>query len=521
MKFDRWSVSTKLWTTVGGLLTMMFALSLWTHVTATRAARDALRAMQEYENRIGLAVQWKGMTEAVGERVLASSTSVDEEISRQFETRMKEGISHITKVQAEIVKLSQSDADKEILGRIAAIRAEMLAHNKRAREIKLSGNVVALRDFVRQDYMPAITRYLALLDAFVQLQRSQGETAGKLVQEERDQLNRWIWVLQCTALLLGLVLAFLLTRSITRPLQLAVDMTNAVAKGDLTVTSNESRRDEFGDLLRAVSGMAAKLRGLVGEVRESVDSITIASREISQGNQHLSTRTEQAASSLGETAATMAQFTGTVSQATDTARQANDLAVSAAQAAERGGTVVGDVVASMNRIGESARHINDIVGVIDSIAFQTNILALNAAVEAARAGEQGRGFAVVAGEVRALAHRSAEAAKEIKGLIETSVQAAQDGASQVGHAGQVMDDIMASVHKVSSLINDITASSAEQRDGIVQVNEAVNHLDQMTQQNAALVEEATATAAALNDEARRLSEMIVVFNVGEATHALH
>ncbi|PIF37972.1 methyl-accepting chemotaxis protein [Delftia sp. 60] len=519
MKFDQWSVSAKLWGTLGGLLAMMLAVSLWAQFAAARAMDHGMQTLSEYESRISLAIQWKGATETTGERVLASNASTDEELTRLLDGRVKEGSALITKLQAEIVK-GASDADKAALERIAAIRAEVLALNKRAREIKLTGDAAAFRKFVQQQYLGAIGRYVDSLEVFVQLQRSQRDAAREQAQAARQQASVLAWIVQGVVLLAGLALALVLTRAITRPLERAVQLTDAIAQGDLTVSADDSRKDEFGHLLRSVSGMAARLRGLVTEVRDSVHSISTASTEIAAGNHNLSSRTEQTASNLEETAASMEQLTATVGQAADTARQANHLAGSAAQAAERGGAVVGHVVASMDRIGDSARRISDIIGVIDSIAFQTNILALNAAVEAARAGEQGRGFAVVAGEVRALAHRSAEAAKEIKVLISTSVDAAQEGSAQVAQAGQVMDDIVGSVRKVSDMIGEITASSTEQRDGIGQVNQAVSQLDQMTQQNAALVEESAAAAAALSDQAQRLSGMVAVFKVGHAVPAL-
>jgi methyl-accepting chemotaxis protein len=257
--------------------------------------------------------------------------------------------------------------------------------------------------------------------------------------------------------------------------------------------------------------MQNSLSRIVGEVRNSTDSIGTASQQIASGNQDLSARTEQAASNLQETAASMEQLTSTVRQSADAARQANQLAASAAEIAVRGGQVVGQVVTTMDEINHSSKKISDIIGVIDGIAFQTNILALNAAVEAARAGEQGRGFAVVAGEVRNLAQRSAEAAKEIKGLIGASVDKVEAGSKLVADAGQTMSEIVGSVQRVSDIIGEITAASGEQSDGIGQVNVAVTQLDQMTQQNAALVEESAAAAESLKDQAQRLAQVIQIF----------
>jgi methyl-accepting chemotaxis protein len=265
--------------------------------------------------------------------------------------------------------------------------------------------------------------------------------------------------------------------------------------------------------MSALADMQTSMRQLVEQVQESSACIQVASSEVAQGNQDLSTRTEHAASNLQETADSMEQLTGTVQQSVDAARQANQLAASAAEIAVRGGEVVSQVVTTMDEIQHSSRKINDIIGVIDGIAFQTNILALNAAVEAARAGEQGRGFAVVAGEVRILAQRSAQAAREIKSLIGTSVDRVESGTRLVADAGQTMSEIVSSVQRVSDIIGEITAASGEQSDGIGQVNAAVTQLDQMTQQNAALVEESAAAAESLRDQARRLNEVVATFQI--------
>ncbi|WP_417282949.1 methyl-accepting chemotaxis protein [Comamonas sp.] len=513
MQFNQWRVSTKLWSTLGGLLVMMLAVSLWAQHTAGQTMQAGMRTQADFDSRINLALQWKGATETTGERVLTSNVTADEELTALMDERVKAGVGINSQLQAQVVKLAQSDADKKALEQISAVRTEVLALNKQAREIKQTGDIAALRNFIQQQYLGAITRYVDSLQAFVKLQEQQRDAANLLTQQAQQHAAWWAWAVQGVVLLAGLGLALALTRSITRPLAEAVELTHAIAQGDLTVTANGARQDEFGHLLNAVSAMATRLRGLVSDVRDSVHSISTASSEIASGNHDLSSRTEQTASNLEETAASMEQLTATVAQSADTARQATHLAGNAAQAAQRGGTVVESVVSSMSRISESAHRISDIIGVIDSIAFQTNILALNAAVEAARAGEQGRGFAVVASEVRALAHRSAEAAKEIKTLIGTSVDAAQEGAEQVSQAGLVMEDIVSSVRKVSDMIGEISASSTEQRDGISQVNQAVTHLDQMTQQNAALVEESTAAAVSLHDQTQRLTSMVAVFKV--------
>jgi methyl-accepting chemotaxis protein len=303
------------------------------------------------------------------------------------------------------------------------------------------------------------------------------------------------------------------SRSITSPIAYAQTLAKAIASGDLTRTVRHEGQDEAAELLRALDSMQEALRRLIGEVGDSAESIQTASSEIASGSSDLSNRTEQTASNLQETASSMEQLTGNVAQSADAARQANQLATSAADVAHRGGEVVAKVVATMDDIHASSRKIADIIGVIDGIAFQTNILALNAAVEAARAGDQGRGFAVVAGEVRSLAQRSAEAAREITGLIGTSVAKVGTGSRLVQEAGSTMTEIVASVQRVSDIIGEITAATAEQSSGIGQINGAIAQLDQMTQQNAALVEESAAAAESLKEQAERLSQVVGTFRL--------
>ncbi len=323
-----------------------------------------------------------------------------------------------------------------------------------------------------------------------------------------------VWALMAVAVaLLAVGLFLMLRRGVSRPLRDLTQAITLVAQGDLTQVFHTTRRDEIGALVQEVEGMRQRYTQMLQQVRTAVDSIGTASAEIASGNQDLSARTEATASSLAQTAQSMDQLTTTVRQSADAARQANQLANTAAKVAARGGQVVGEVVTTMGEINQSSRKIADIIGVIDSIAFQTNILALNAAVEAARAGEQGRGFAVVASEVRSLAGRSADAAKEIKQLINASVERVESGARLVHNAGTTMDEIVGSVQRVGHIIGEITAASGAQSDGIGQVNTAVNQLDQMTQQNAALVEESAAAAHSLREQATRLAGAVQVFKL--------
>ena len=314
-------------------------------------------------------------------------------------------------------------------------------------------------------------------------------------------------------LLLGLVLAGWITRSITAPLQQALRVAQSVAAGDLRSRVQVTSHDEAGQLLQALSDMNASLTGIVQEVRRGSDTIATATSQIAAGNLDLSSRTEEQAAALEQTTASMQELSGTVQQNFASGKMANELAESASQVAVRGGDVVGQVVHTMEAINTSSRKIADIIGVIDSIAFQTNILALNAAVEAARAGEQGRGFAVVASEVRALAGRSAEAAKEIKHLIATSVDNVAQGCTQVEKAGSTMDEIVVSVRRVSDIMGEISSASSDQTHGIEQINQAMVQMDQVTQSNAALVEEAAAAAQSLERQAQALVHTVSVFRL--------
>ena len=320
-------------------------------------------------------------------------------------------------------------------------------------------------------------------------------------------------VLIVAALAAGGALAFYLTRSTVRPLTDMVGVASRVAEGDLTVDIDTSRRDELGQLAQALSAMQGALNRSLSTVRTSAESIAMSSGEVAAGSSDLSARTEQMASSLEETSATMQALTDTVRMNADATRQASQLALNASQVADRGGVVVSEVVSTMDQINASSRKIADIIGTIDGIAFQTNILALNAAVEAARAGEQGRGFAVVAGEVRSLAQRSAEAAREIKGLIGSSVERVEAGARLVGDAGETMREIVAAVQRVTDIIQEISSATQEQSTSLMEVGQAVRRLDEVTQQNAALVEESSAASESLREQAGSLQHVVAQFRL--------
>jgi methyl-accepting chemotaxis protein-1 (serine sensor receptor) len=359
-------------------------------------------------------------------------------------------------------------------------------------------------------YLPAQKNMQALVR--LQLDVAKAEYDAALARYERTR-NLSVALIVIGALA-GAGLAAWLIRGIGTSLAEAVRVARGVAAGDLTQTVHIERRDEIGELLGALQSMTASLADIVGDVRGGTDTIATASRQIAAGNRDLSARTEQQASSLEETAASMEELTSAVKNNADNARQANGLADAARGVAERGGAVIDDVVGTMGEIRDASRRIAEIIGVIDGIAFQTNILALNAAVEAARAGEQGRGFAVVASEVRNLAQRSAGAAREIKGLIESSVARVETGGRLVEQAGATMREIVDSVRRVTDIMGEITSASVEQTAGIGQINVAVAQMDQVTQQNAALVEEAAAATGAMHEQAQRLAASVSVFRVG-------
>ena len=487
-------------------------------IACARMARTAegLAELSRLEQRDGIARAWVGKTQLNLVRTIAiAKASGQPDVDRFFAPQIKRTSAEIGALQKTMERTIVDDEGKALLAAVAgkrlaylALREELFARVKQA-------DMPATESVLDGKLLPASEAYLDAMRAVQAHEAALAAAEAEQLLAGIQRANRVLLVLLGVGVLVGSALAYLITRSITVPLRQGVDAANAMAGGDLSQPLDCAHRDEFGELLRAIGQMQGSLHRVVGQVRRSTDSIGTASAEIATGNQNLSSRTEQAASNLQRAASSMEQLTGTVRQSADSARHANQLAASAAEAAARGGAVVSQVVATMNDINTASKKIADIIGVIDGIAFQTNILALNAAVEAARAGEQGRGFAVVASEVRSLARRSAEAAREIKSLIGASVEKVEGGSRLVADAGRTMTEIVSSVQRVSDIIGEISAATAEQSQGIGEVNGSVSQLDRMTQQNAALVEESAAAGESLREQAANLSKVVATFRLDD------
>ena len=446
-------------------------------------------------------------------RTTAIAKSADASLATFFAEEAATSTRNSSALQQKIEPLIESDDEKQLWEGIRKARGEYLRTRDGIFKAKQEGNVEVANKIFAQEFVPSTRQFIDQITRLSDLQRADIDARAAEIESAYGAANLWMIVIGSLAVVSGLLLAVLLTRSITRPLSDAVRVARTVAANDLTSTIVVSSRDEIGQLMRALESMNANLAGTVARIRTGVDSIASASGEIAAGNTDLSSRTEQQAASLEETAASMEQLSSTVKQNADSAKQANQLAAAASETASRGGATVSEVVSTMNAISASSVKISDIVSVIDGIAFQTNILALNAAVEAARAGEQGKGFAVVAAEVRTLAQRSAQAAKEIKVLIEDTVQKIGQGSGSAERAGTTMQEIVSSVQRVTDIMGEIAAASAEQADGIEQVNRAVSQMDEVTQQNAALVEEAAAAAGSMQDQAADLTRAVSAFRL--------
>ena len=515
MKISDVKIGTRLGAAFGAVLLLMVAmigLAIWDFSNIAKAKNEMTAAAYKHQ----LAGEWlKGIaTNAV--RTYARVRIDDPEDQRYFDAEMKAVSARVSAIQKELEPLITDDTGKGLFAEVGTRRKTYASIRDNIFALKAGSEASkeTIHAIVSAKMLPAMNAYIQSVEEVAVHQKAELAKADATIETVNARASTRLMALGAAALLVGSVMAWVLSRSITRPLARAVMLAETVAKGDLRTEIDANSRDEVGQLLAALKRMNASLLTTVAEVHSGTDMISTASQQIAAGNLDLSARTEQQASALEETASSMEELTGTVKQNADNARQANNLAASASAVAVKGGAVVSQVVDTMAAINVSSRKIVDIIGVIDGIAFQTNILALNAAVEAARAGEQGHGFAVVASEVRNLAQRSAAAAKEVKTLINDSVEKVDAGGKLVDQAGSTMAEIVQSITRVTDIMSEIAAATLEQTAGIEQINMAIAQMDEVTQQNAALVEEAAAAAGSLQDQATSLARVVSVFNIG-------
>ncbi|QAU34102.1 methyl-accepting chemotaxis protein [Janthinobacterium sp. 17J80-10] len=516
MKLANWKIGTRLglgFTLVLALMLALVAIAVTGASVLEKSTRDLLdKEWVKVEAANMINVYTRANANLTMELFFSSSRTQRDNRREKIEGNKKA----IAEALGTLDKLVILPKGQEMLTRIKQQRGQFVASFTRVDRLIEDDRKTEAQDLLTAETLPALETLQAAVNDLAGFQKQLAESRANDVSQLVERATILVVSLGGGALLLAVVLAWLITRSITRPIHAAVNAASAVAAGDLCRHIEVTSTDETGQLLGALKSMNDSLATIVGHVRSGTDTVSTASAQIAAGTLDLSSRTEAQAGSLEETAAAMEELTSTVKQNADNATQANTLASSACEVARKGGKVVAEVVATMDMINQSSRKIADIIGVIDGIAFQTNILALNAAVEAARAGEQGRGFAVVATEVRSLAQRSATAAREIKGLIGESMERVDAGCQLVGQAGSTMDEILVSIRHVTDIMGEIASASVEQTSGIGQISRAISQMDQVTQQNSALVEESAAAAESLKEEARNLAQAVSVFKFDQA-----
>ena len=500
---------------------LVLAISLATSITAIcllqSTAETTRSMMQQPLAKERMISDWYRNIYAGIRRTSAIARSSDASLSEFFAADQAASTKSSAELKKAIEPLLTSAREQALYKKIIGWRERYLQARADIMKLKGAGQGEQAGRILEEIYLPASVEYIKLMQELLDIQRGEIDRLAHNIDAMSARSRNAMIVLSATLVLIGLLCAWRLTLGITRPLNDAVAIARRVAAGDLTAHIMPMTRDEIGQLLSALQDMSTSLQRVVGGIRNGTETISLASGEIASGNADLSSRTELQAASLERTAGTMNELTTTVKRNAQNAEEANRLAISASSLASRGGEVVSEVVENMRSIKSSSDQIVDIIGVIDSIAFQTNILALNAAVEAARAGEEGRGFAVVAAEVRTLAQRCAAAAKEIKALISDSAVRVDAGNRLVHQAGGTMSEIVTSVRQFAELMQEITMASQNQSRGIEQINRSVGEMDQMTQQNAALVEEAAAAAASLKDQAITLAQAVSLFRIDDRT----
>jgi methyl-accepting chemotaxis protein len=523
MIFDRLTVAKRLFVGFGLILAIVVVVTA-VAIARVQAIDAALNANSEEHAAIqGVAINFRGSAHdrsiAIRDVVLSASPADRAREVAAIDELARHYAKSAEPLESLIARSAQADRLNALYGAIRAIEAQAVATTRSIVQRVEEGDVAGARTLLWSQAKPQYLTWLASIDALIDFEEGLIQAGNRTALAQAGGFLTVMLSALAVSLLCGLGLAWTISRSIVRQLGAEpADLGNAarrVSDGDLSPVPGAAEAPA-GSVLASLGAMQASLANVVGQVRDASDSIANGSAEIASGNADLSQRTEQQASNLQATASSMEQMNAAVRNAAENARQATQLAASASDAAQKGGEVVGQVVTTMGDITTSSRKISDIIGVIDGIAFQTNILALNAAVEAARAGDQGRGFAVVASEVRSLAQRSANAAKEIKQLIGVSVEKVETGARLVGEAGSTMDDLVAQVRRVADLIAEISASAREQTGGIGLVSEALTQIDKSTHQNAALVEESAAAADSLKQQAGRLAEVVRVFRLDPA-----
>jgi methyl-accepting chemotaxis protein len=481
----------------------MSALNTNTEVIVNEKVSSLTNAMEMRE---------VGWSIALALRKIATPTDATE--GERESKRLEALLAVYAKSEDTLKKHADTDQSKAVLNSAIEQKQAISPVIIKIKENAAAGNYFDAASLLKTDFQPLHDKWMTSLVTLAEHQQKEMKLTSAASQENYRQTRMGMLAVGILTIAIGAFIALFITRTITVPLKHAGHIADTIANGNLTEMIESKTHDEAGQLVNSLKIMQDNLVNTVNHIKQGTETISVASREIASGNADLSARTESQASSLEETASSMEELTSTVKQNAENARQANQLVVSASDYALKGGQVVGQVVDTMGSIKDSSRKIVDIIGVIDGIAFQTNILALNAAVEAARAGEQGRGFAVVASEVRNLAQRSAGAAKEIKSLISDSVEKVDAGSKLVDEAGKTMGDIVTSVKHVADIMNEITAASQEQSSGIEEVNRAIAQMDEMTQQNAALVEQAAAAAESMQEQSVKLAQAVAVFKLG-------